>query len=165
MLRSRSCDLPAVAILLLGLVLAACAPRATGPPFSAAMSPAADRARLYLYRVDPRPSISPVRIRVNGRDLGILHDGEYATLELPPGTHWIETGVRSVVFVAWGWNDQQLRLAPVVSLGLLILVEDLDRREEAGGARADEENGAIEAATQRLHLLVKIPEGRARWQP
>ena len=131
MLRSRSCDLTAVAILLLGFVLAACAPRATGPPFSAAMSPAADRARLYLYRVDPRPSISPVRIRVNGRDLGILHDGEYATLELPPGARRIEAGVRSVAFVAWGWNDQHLRIAPGETAYVEISVRLTERTQPA----------------------------------
>lgn len=99
-----------VALAALGLLACASAPR--GPGFARADAPPADLARLYVYRGDPRPSFARVRLELDDQALGDLRDGEYTTLLVAPGPHLLEAGLRSAAFVAWGWNDQRLRLAP-----------------------------------------------------
>ncbi len=100
------------AVVLVVVASLACTKPATGPAFTAAEPPANDRARLYLYRVDPQGSLSRVRISLNGREIGDLRDHEYETLELAAGSHRLRAGLRGFGFVAWGWNEQPIRLEP-----------------------------------------------------
>lgn len=118
----------AIGLAAIGL---ACAPRALGPAFARAPEPTPERARLYVYRLDPRASISPVRLRIDGRPIGVLHHGEYETVELPTGMHQIEAGVRSVAFVAWGWNDLGLHIGPGETAWLKISVRLTERAQPA----------------------------------
>ena len=123
-----------LAIALSGTILVACAPRPTGPAFAEAPDPREDRGRIYLYRLDPRPSISPVQVRLDGRPIGVLHHGEYETVELSPGMHEIEAGVRSVAFVAWGWNDLGLHVGPGETAWLKLSVQLTERAQPGGRA-------------------------------
>ena len=124
----------ATATALATMILVGCVPRPTGPPFAAAPDPAPDRARLYVYRMDPRASVSPVRLQVDGQPVGTLADGEHAAIELTPGVHRLQAGVRSVTFVAWGWNDLQLHVAPGETAYLKISVRLTERAQHAGRA-------------------------------
>lgn len=151
--RRRSAAVAIVACILLG----ACAPRATGPAFRNAVPPAEDRARLYLYRVDPRPSISPVRVRIDGRPVGVLHNGEYETVLLAPGSHRIEAGVRSVAFVAWGWNDQRLHIEPGETAYLRLAVR-VDEREPPPARALEIAGRPSGAASENVFLQ---PRGEA----
>ena len=119
---------------LLGAILVACSTRPMGPPFAEAPSPSPERARIYVYRLDPRASVSPVRLRVDGQPLGVLRHGEYERVDLPPGVHEIEAGVRSVAFVAWGWNDLGLHVGPGETAYLKISVRLTERSQPAGRA-------------------------------
>ena len=124
----------ATAIASVLAILVACASRPPGPPFSPAPDPATDRARIYVYRLDPRASVSPVRLEIDGTPIGTLRDGEYATLDLAPGFHRLEAGVRSVAFVAWGWNDLRLHVAAGETAYLKISVRLAERAQPAGRA-------------------------------
>lgn len=117
-----------------GLMLLACAPRPTGAPFVEPPSPSPDRARVTVYRLDPRASVSPVRLRIDGTPIGVLHHGEYETIELVPGVHPIEAGVRSVAWVAWGWNDLDLTVDPGETVYLKVSVRLMERSPPAGRA-------------------------------
>ena len=124
----------ATATALTTMILVGCASPPTGPPFAAAPAPAPDRARLYVYRMDPRASVSPVRLQIDGQPVGTLADGEYAAIELTPGVHRLEAGVRSVTFVAWGWNDLRLHIAPGETAYLKVSVRLTERAQPAGRA-------------------------------
>lgn len=120
------------ALALAAVLLLACAPRPTGPPFDEPPNPAPERARITVYRVDPRASVSPVRLRIDGNPIGVLHHGEYETIEFAPGMHEIEAGVRSVAWVAWGWNDLGLHVGPGEAAYLKISVRLTERSPSAG---------------------------------
>ena len=101
-------------VFILGVIAlaAACAAAPTGPPFEPAPPPSPDRGRIYLYRIDERESLASVRVAIDGDPLGRLHDREYTTLELPPGSHELRVGLRGFGWLAWGWNEHRFRLAP-----------------------------------------------------
>jgi hypothetical protein len=134
-----------------GLLLLACAPRPTGPPFVDPPSPAPDRARLTVYRLDPRASVSPVRVRIDGVPIGVLHHGEYETVEVAPGVHEIEAGVRSVAWVAWGWNDLDLRVEPGETAYLKVSVR-LTERSQPGGRALDIAGRPSGAVSENVYL-------------
>ena len=134
-----------------GLLLLACAPRPTGPPFVAPPSPTPDRARLTVYRLDPRASVSPVRVRVDGVPIGVLRHGEYETVELAPGVHEIEAGVRSVAWVAWGWNDLDFPLDPGETAHLKVSVR-LTERSQPGGRALDIAGRSSGAVSENVYL-------------
>jgi len=124
--------LPTALALLLCFVAAGCATPPSGPRFLRAEPPDAGRARLYLYRADVRSSRSQLRISIDGRELGILRDGEYDTLELSPGRHSVRVGLRSLGFVAWGWNEQQITIDPGKTAFLKLSVRLTERAQPAG---------------------------------
>ena len=99
-----------IATLTLALIttLSACATAPTGPGFLRVSDPAPPRGRIYLYREDARSSPSTLKVSIGGREIGTLRDGEYETLELPAGVHELRVGLRSLAFVAWGWNEQRV---------------------------------------------------------
>ena len=130
-MRSRTRRL-GTATILLALWLAGCARSPSGPPFVRAPAPQAGRARLYVYRVDPRPSLSRVRVTIGGLEIGTFSDREYETLELPAGSHMLRAGMRSAVFFAWGWNQQRIRLAPDETVFVELSVRLSERAAPAG---------------------------------
>jgi hypothetical protein len=90
--------------------LSACATTgAPGPTFTAAPEPSPGRARLYVFRIDPQPSLSTVELAIDEKAEGHLRHGEYATFELAAGSHRIDLRQRGLAFLSWGWNGQQLR--------------------------------------------------------
>lgn len=100
----------AVAVLVVGGFGLACATRPPpGPPFAAAPAPALGRARLYVYRVDPQPSLSTVELSIDGRARGRLGHGEYTTFEVSAGSHRLDLRQRGLAFASWGWNRQPIR--------------------------------------------------------
>lgn len=143
-----------------GLLLLACAPLPSGPPFVAPPSPAPDRARLTVYRLDPRASVSPVRILVGGVPIGVLRHGEYETVDLAPGVHEIEAGVRSIAWVAWGWNDLDLPLDPGETAYLKVSVR-LTERSQPGGRALDIAGRTSGAVSENVYLQpMGAPEAR-----
>ena len=101
-----------LASVVIGLIWLGCASAATGPAFEWAAEPPANRGRVYIFRADPRPSLSTVRVRVNGLEVGRFRDREYETLELAAGSHRLRAGMRGFAFVAWGWNEFVFRVRP-----------------------------------------------------
>ncbi len=100
----------AAAALLMGALGLACATAPPpGPPFAAAPAPAPGRARLYVYRVDPQPSLSTVEFSIDGRTRGRLGHGEYTTFEIPAGSHRLDLRQRGLAFSSWGWNRQPIQ--------------------------------------------------------
>jgi len=113
--------------VLFALVLG-CAQAPSGPRFEWAPPPPPNRGRVYVYRSDPRPSMSAVRVTVNGQEIGRFRDREYATMELAAGSHRLNAGMRSLAFVAWGWNEHTFRVRP----GETRFIELSVRLEERG---------------------------------
>lgn len=99
----------AIALLSGGIGLACASAPPPGPLFSAAPEPAPGRARLYVYRVDPQPSLSTVEFEIDGRSKGRLGHGEYTTFEIPAGSHRIDFRQRGLAFASWGWNRHAIR--------------------------------------------------------
>ncbi len=85
----------------------ACAGAPKGPPFVSAAPPPDHRARLYVYRADPRASLATVRITIDGRELGRFRNNEYETTELSAGTHILRAGMRGFGLFTWGWNSHR----------------------------------------------------------
>lgn len=143
--------LPLLLLAPLLLLLTACTKAPAGPPFTRAADPPEHRGRLYLYRTDERSSASRVRIEVNGLEIGTFRDREYETLELPAGTHHVRAGMRSLGLVAWGWNDQRIRLKPGETVFVEISVRLMAR--ETPGGRGLEIAGRPEASASENVFL------------
>jgi len=92
--------------------LAACTAAPPPAPFARAGAPSPERARIYIYRADPRPSLSTIRLSIDGQPLGAIRNQEYETLEVIPGTHELRAALRGWGFAAWGWNQHKIRLSP-----------------------------------------------------
>jgi hypothetical protein len=102
--------LAALGLLAVLVGLSACASTSTpGPSFAPAPEPAPGFARVYVFRVDPQHSLSTVEIALDGERPVRLSNGEYATFELPVGSHRIDFRQRGLAFASWGWNRQRLR--------------------------------------------------------
>jgi hypothetical protein len=100
-------------VLFAVMVTASACPKAPlGPPFDPAPFPPNHRARLYVYRVDDRSSLATVRITLDGQNIGRFRNREYETFELPAGSHNLRAGMRGFGLLAWGWNEQRIRMGP-----------------------------------------------------
>lgn len=128
-----------------------CAKSPSGPAFVRASAPPSHRARLYVYRADERSSGSRVRITLDGRDLAALANGEYETLEVSSGPHRLRAGVRSALWVAWGWNEQSITFEPGETLFLEVSVR-LTAREQPGGRSIDIAGRQSGAASENVYL-------------
>ena len=141
------------------LVAGACAKPPAGPPFELAPPPAENRARIYLFRSDPRPSRSTVRVTIDGREFGTFRNAEYETLELAPGSHQLRAGMRSLAFVAWGSNEQRLRLRPGETIFVQLSVR-LTERPQPGGRELEIPGRTSGAASENVFLQIR-PEQAA----
>lgn len=115
--------------LLASALGSGCASEPTGPDFRWAPEPPPNRGRVYVYRSDPRSTLSVVRVRLDGIAVGELRDGEYETIELAAGRHRLRVGMRSYSFLAWGWNEHEFQLEPgeTVFLKIAVRLEDQGR--------------------------------------
>lgn len=118
--------------LLLILALAACPQTPRGPGFVVAPAPSKHRARLYIYRADPRSSLSEIRVTLDGLEVGLFRDAEYETMEVAAGSHNLRAGLRSLGFVAWGWNTQRIRLTPGETVYIELSVRLTERPTPSG---------------------------------
>ena len=101
---------PVVLALLAVCALAACASAPpAGPAFEVAPDPGPGRAGLYVFRIDPKHSLSTVEIRIDGRPEGQLRNGEYATFDLAAGSHRLDLRQRGLAFASWGWNSRRIQ--------------------------------------------------------
>jgi hypothetical protein len=104
------------------LTASGCPKAPLGPPFAPAPLPPDHRARIYIYRLDDRGSLATVRITLDGLDVGRFRNREYETLELPAGTHHLRAGMRGFGLLAWGWNEQRVRMRPGETVYLKVSV-------------------------------------------
>lgn len=109
--RKRTAGAGLIAVLLCAGMLG-CGTTPTGPAFAYAPEPAAERARLYVFRNDPRSSLARIKVQVDGRRVGLLRDREYQTREIRPGPHRLRTEMQGVPFVPMGWNTHDFEAAP-----------------------------------------------------
>jgi hypothetical protein len=128
-----------------------CARAPSGPPFELDARPAEHRGRLYIFRADDRSSLSKVRVTVDGRELCSFRDGEYETLELPVGTHQLRAGLRSIALVAWGWNNQRLKLRPGETVFIKLSVR-LTGRAQPGGRELEIAGRPSGAASENIYI-------------
>ena len=156
---------------LLGLGLA-CAKPPAGPAFTPAAAPPEHRSRIYLYRVDPRPSLASVDIEIDGREIGRLRDAEYETIEIAAGSHHLKAQMRGLAFVSLGWNQHRFRTLPGEALYLEISVRLVERsipdspsleiagRSSAGGSENVFliERGATEALDRMRQTTRIVPD-------
>jgi hypothetical protein len=96
-------------VLMVAVLTGACASAPKGPPFKPAPPPPENRTRVYIYRIDDRPSLATVRVTIDGQSLGVLRNFEYETIELPAGSHHLRAGMRGFAWMAWGWNEHRFR--------------------------------------------------------
>lgn len=141
-------------ILLLG---SGCASAPLGPPFERAPSPPESRARLYLFRVDERPSLATVRVTVDGQQIGSFRNGEYETLELSAGSHHLRAGMRSLALVAWGWNEQRIRFKPGETVFVQLSVRLTEHEQPATGAL---EIGGRDSGSASENVFIQIQPER-----
>ncbi len=143
-----------VLVALLLLWLSACASAPLGPPFERAPFPPESRARLYLFRVDDRPSLSTVRVTLDGREIGSFRNREYETLELSAGSHHLRAGMRSIALVAWGWNEQRIRFSPGETLFVQLSVR-LTEREQPAAAGLEIAGRGSGAASENVYIQIQ----------
>lgn len=141
------------------LAASACATHSVGPPFELAAPPPQNRTRIYLFRSDSRPSLSTVRVTLDGREIGTFRNAEYETLELAAGSHHLRVGMRSVALVAWGWNEQRLRLEPGKTIFVQLSVR-LTERAQPGGRELEIGGRSGGAVSENVYLQIQ-PEGEA----
>jgi hypothetical protein len=104
-----------LASLLIALLLAdlsGCAGYTTGPAFSIAPAPPANRGRVYIYRADGRNSGAVVKTTINGQEVGTFRDHEYETFEISAGAHRLSAGMRGFAYFRLGWNEHTFRVRP-----------------------------------------------------
>lgn len=143
-----------VLVTLMLLLVSACASAPLGPPFERAPFPSESRARLYLFRVDERPSLATVRVTIDGREIGSFRNGEYETLELSAGSHHVRAGMRSIALVAWGWNEQRVRFAPGETLFVHLSVR-LTEREQPTAAGLEIAGRQSGSASENVYLQIQ----------
>jgi len=142
---------PLLILAILAVSTFGCARAPLGPPFELNAQPPDYRARLYVFRGDDRSSLSKVRVTVGGQELGRFRDGEYETIELPVGTHQLRAGLRSVALVAWGWNNQTLRLRPGETVFIKLSVR-LTERPSPGGRELEIPGRPSGAASENVYI-------------
>ena len=146
--------LAAAWLLVLGLVTACASAPPAGPPFAEAPEPGAGRARLYVYRVDPQPSLSTVELAIDDRPEGRLRHGEYATFELAAGSHRLDFRQRGLAFSSWGWNRQRIRARSGETIYLEISVR-LSAQPVPGSGR-DLEIGGRESGAASENVFLQL---------
>lgn len=146
-------------LLAILLMLSACATPPAGPAFEPAARPPENRARIYLYRFDTRPSFSTVRVTIDGREIGTFRNNEYETLELAAGSHHLRAAMRSVALVAWGSNEQRLRLRPGETIFVKLSVR-LTERAQPGGRELEIAGRASGTVSENVYLQIR-PEREA----
>lgn len=152
---------PALALLLAGLG-SGCARTPQGPAFEWAPPPPGHRGRVYIYRVDPRATLSTVRVEIDGREVGDFLPGEYETLELAAGSHRLAAGMRGFALLSWGWNEHRFSLEPGQTLFLQISVR-LDRKDESNLPPPSglEIGGRPEAQARQNVFILTVPRAEA----
>ena len=145
--------------LCLVVFLSGCAGAPLGPPFSMASPPPENRARIYLFRSDERPSPSTVHVTIDGREIGRFRNGEYETLELSAGSHHLRAGVHSVALIAWGWNEQRIRFDPGETVFVQLSVRLTERAQPAAAGLEIAGRGSG-AASENVYLEIQ-PESEA----
>ena len=142
-----------------------------GPAFEAAPVPAEGRSRLYVYRLDPQRSLSSVEIALDGRSVGELRHGEYATFDLTAAPHRVDFRQRGLAFVSWGWNRQTIRPKSGETIYLEVSVRmserpmpdtgrDLEIGGRGGGATSEnvflQHRGAAEALDRLATTTLRV---------
>lgn len=95
------------------VVLSACAPSApTGPRFSPAPPPAANRSLVYVYRIDRVSGVGSVRLRLQGGQEFELRNGEYAPLVVRPGGRTLALSLPLFGGVPRGWSELPFTARP-----------------------------------------------------
>lgn len=151
-----------VLVLLAGWLVSACATAPpAGPPFAAAPEPGAGRARLYVFRIDPKPSLSTVELAIDERPEGRLRHGEYATFELDAGSHRLDVRQRGLAFASWGWNRQRIQARSGETVYLEISVR-LSAQPVPGSGRDLEIGGRESGAASENVFLQHRTEAAAR---
>jgi hypothetical protein len=141
-----------VALWLIPLALA-CGSRAPGPAFEVAPLPPPNRARLYVYRADERTSLASVRVTVDGLDVGRFQALEYESLELPAGRHHVRAGMRGFAWLAWGWSDYHVELAPGETAYLMLSIR-LAEQSPAPAGRESEIAGRPDGGTVSENVFI-----------
>ena len=136
------------------VVLGGCAQAPIGPAFKEAAAPPETRARIYIFREDPRPSFSSVRLTLDGREVGTFRNGEYETFELSAGSHHLRAGVRSIGLIAWGWNEQRIRVEPGESVYVQLSVR-LTERPQPGGRELEIAGRTGGAVSENVYLQIR----------
>jgi len=90
-------------LVVLGLGCASSAP--SGPRFTAAASPSADRALVYVYRIDRVSGVGSMKLRLQGGDEFELRDGEYAPLVVKPGGRKLAISLPLLGGMSRGWSS------------------------------------------------------------
>jgi hypothetical protein len=76
----RMCFATLLAMTLFGCVVA------SGPIYSPAQSPTSEQALFYLYRLKTNyGGAVPVKVVVNGKEMGLLPNNSYTSAYVPPG--------------------------------------------------------------------------------
>ena len=148
----------AVCIVLGALGCSGNAP--VGPAFERAATPATHRARLYVYRADPRASLSRIRLEFDGREVGALGNREYETIEVAPGPHRLRAGLRGAAFLAWGWNEQPIRLTPGETVYVRLTVRLSDHAAPQTGRAVDIAGRTSGVASENV-FIERVGEARA----
>ena len=91
------------AVAVLWLACASGTP--TGPRFVDAGPPPADRALVYVYRIDRVSGVGAMRLRVEGADQFELRNGEYAPLLVKPGGRRLAMSLPLLGGVSRGWSS------------------------------------------------------------
>ncbi len=93
----------AIASLLLAISVICCTVR-DGPRFTPSTAPPDDLALVYIYRTDALRGVGATDLKLGSDKLGKLHDREYITLLVKPGTHALSLRFRWLWVIPRSWN-------------------------------------------------------------
>ena len=113
-----------------------------------------------MYRADPRASLSRIRVDFDDRQLGALGNREYETIEVAPGPHHLRAGLRSAAFLAWGWNEQPIRLTPGETVFVRLAVRLSEHAAPHAGRAVDIAGRASGVASENV-FIERVGEERA----
>jgi hypothetical protein len=141
-------------VLLAGWLVSACAAAPpAGPAFAAAPEPGAGRALLYVFRIDPKPSLSTVELALDERPEGRLRHGESVAFELAAGSHRLDVRQRGLAFASWGWNRQRFQARSGETIYLEVSVR-LSAQPVPGSGR-DLEIGGRESGAASENVFIQ----------
>jgi hypothetical protein len=110
--------------------LACCAAGApTGPAFTPAPPPEANRALVYVYRIDRVAGVGPIRLRLDGGTGFDVRNGEYVALVVRPGGRKLDLTLPLFGKVSRGWTSIPFTARPGQTLFLRVWagIEEIDR--------------------------------------